>query len=70
MLSTVHTIAINGLDASRVLIEINVTPFSQPRDALYVMVGLPDSAVKESKTRVHLPWKTVDTMREEQRMWQ
>ena len=52
MLSTVHTIAINGLDASRVLIEINVTPFSQPRDALYVMVGLPDSAVKESKTRV------------------
>ena len=52
MLSTVHTIAINGLDASRVLIEINVTPFNQPRDALYVMVGLPDSAVKESKTRV------------------
>ena len=52
MLSTVHTIAINGLDASRLLIEINVTPFSQPRDALYVMVGLPDSAVKESKTRV------------------
>ena len=52
MLSTIHTIAINGLDASRVLIEINVTPFSQPRDALYVMVGLPDSAVKESKTRV------------------
>ena len=37
MLSTIHTIAINGLDASRVLIEINVTPFSQPRDALYVM---------------------------------
>ena len=29
-----------------------LTPFSQPRDALYVMVGLPDSAVKESKTRV------------------
>ena len=52
MLSTIHTIAINGLDASRVLIEINVTPFNQPRDALYVMVGLPDSAVKESKTRV------------------
>ncbi len=52
MLSTIHTIAINGLDASRVLIEINVTPFNQPRDAFYVMVGLPDSAVKESKTRV------------------
>ena len=52
MLSTVHTVAINGLTASRVLIEINVTRFDQPRDALFVMVGLPDSAVKESKTRV------------------
>ena len=52
MLSTIHTVAINGLTASRVLIEINVTHFDQPRDALFVMVGLPDSAVKESKTRV------------------
>ena len=52
MLSTVHTVAINGLTASRVLIEINVTRFDQPRDAVFVMVGLPDSAVKESKTRV------------------
>ena len=52
MLSTIHTVAINGLTASRVLIEINVTRFDQPRDALFVMVGLPDSAVKESKTRV------------------
>ena len=34
------------------MIEINVTRFDQPRDALFVMVGLPDSAVKESKTRV------------------
>ena len=51
MLSTVHTIAINGLDASRVLIEINVTPFSQPRDALYVMVGLPDSGVENLRSR-------------------
>ncbi len=41
MLSTVHTVAINGLTASRVLIEINVTRFDQPRDAVFVMVGLP-----------------------------
>ena len=59
MLSTVHTVAINGLTASRVLIEINVTRFDQPRDALFVMVGLPDSAVKESKRASVLPSKTV-----------
>lgn len=52
MLSTVHSVAVNGLTASRVLLEINVARFDQPRDAMFVMVGLPDSAVKESKTRV------------------
>lgn len=52
MLSTIHTVAINGLSASRVLIEINVSRVSQPRDPFFVMVGLPDSAVRESKTRV------------------
>lgn len=52
MLSTIHSIAINGLSASRVLIEVNVSPVKGPREPVYIMVGLPDNAVKESKTRV------------------
>ena len=52
MLSTIHSIAINGRSASRVLIEVNVSPVKGPREPVYIMVGLPDNAVKESKTRV------------------
>ena len=61
MLSTIHSIAINGLSASRVLIEVNVSPVKGPREPVYIMVGLPDNAVKESKTRVRWPWKTAAT---------
>lgn len=52
MLSTVHSISINGLEAARVLIEVNVNKVTTPREPLFVMVGLPDNAVKESRTRV------------------
>lgn len=52
MLSTIHSVAINGLEATRVLIEVSVAPLSTPREPLFVMVGLPDNAVRESKTRV------------------
>lgn len=52
MLSTIHSVAINGLHATRVLIEVNVEPCNAQRDPSFVMVGLPDNAVKESRTRV------------------
>lgn len=53
MLSTIHTVAINGLEASRVLLEVNVTaPVPGRMEPLFLMVGLPDNAVKESRTRV------------------
>lgn len=52
MISTIHSVAINGLQASSVLIEVNVRRFEQARESMFVMVGLPDNAVKESKTRV------------------
>lgn len=53
MLSTIHTVAINGLTASRVLLEVNVTPPTAGRtEPLFLMVGLPDNAVRESRTRV------------------
>lgn len=53
MLSTIHTVAINGLEASRVLLEVNVTPPTAGRmEPLFLMVGLPDNAVRESRTRV------------------
>ena len=52
MLSTIHSVAINGLHATRVLIEVNIEPCASQREPSYVMVGLPDNAVKESRTRV------------------
>ena len=52
MLSTVHSVAINGLQATPVLLEVNVTPCTGMREPAYIMVGLPDNAVKESRTRV------------------
>ena len=52
MLSIVHSISINGLQATRVLIEVNLEKLSAQRDAFFIMVGLPDNAVKESRTRV------------------
>jgi magnesium chelatase family protein len=48
MLSTVHTAALNGLTALPVTTEVNITPGSDD----FFMVGLPDCAVRESRTRV------------------
>lgn len=53
MLSTIHTATINGLQATRVLLEVNIEASTSQRDPAFVMVGLPDNAVKESRTRVH-----------------
>lgn len=50
MLATVHTAALNGLTAMHVFIEANVR--RAQGDATFFMVGLPDSAVRESRTRV------------------
>ena len=52
MLSTIHSVTINGLQATRVLLEVNIEPCNAQRDPGFVMVGLPDNAVKESRTRV------------------
>lgn len=52
MLSTIHSVTVNGLQATRVLIEISIEPSTSQRENNFVMVGLPDNAVKESRTRV------------------
>ena len=52
MLSTIHSVAINGLQATRVLLEVNLERNNSQREPFFVMVGLPDNAVKESRTRV------------------
>lgn len=52
MLSTIHTVTINGLQATRVLLEVNIEASTSQREPAFVMVGLPDNAVKESRTRV------------------
>lgn len=53
MLATIHTSAINGLAAMPVLLEINSRMMhSQEAGSIFMMVGLPDNAVKESKLRV------------------
>lgn len=52
MLSTIHSVTINGLQATRVLLEVSIEPCTAQREPAFVMVGLPDNAVKESRTRV------------------
>jgi magnesium chelatase family protein len=50
MLSMIHSAAIYGIDA--VLIEVEVDVTKMPEKLTFVIVGLPDTAVKESKDRV------------------
>lgn len=50
MLASVHTAALNGLTAMHVFIETNVR--RSGGEANFFMVGLPDNAVRESRTRV------------------
>ncbi len=50
MLSKVYSGAVQGVDAYRVEIEVNAAAMGDPQ---VVIVGLPDTAVKESRDRVH-----------------
>lgn len=53
MLSTIHTSAVNGLEAMPVFLEVNAGPLPPQEEKLpFFMVGLPDNAVRESKLRV------------------
>ncbi|MCH6258852.1 YifB family Mg chelatase-like AAA ATPase [Puniceicoccaceae bacterium K14] len=49
MLSTVHSAALQGIEAVPVLVEVNSGESGDPR---LILVGLPDAAVKESDDRV------------------
>lgn len=48
MLATIHTAAVNGLDALKVIVEVSTTNGDHIN-----MVGLPDSTVRESQLRVN-----------------
>jgi magnesium chelatase family protein len=50
MLSKTFSVAINGIDAHSIEIEVNAT--QQGEKSIVSIVGLPDTAVKESKDRV------------------
>ena len=53
MLSTIHTSAVNGLAAMPVFLEVNASELHTQEDkTIFLMVGLPDNAVRESKLRV------------------
>lgn len=53
MLTTIHTSAVNGLAAMSVFLEVNASEIhSQEEKTVFLMVGLPDNAVRESKLRV------------------
>ena len=49
MLSTIHSAALQGIDAAPVLVEVNTGEAGPP---VLILVGLPDAAVKESEDRV------------------
>lgn len=49
MLVKIYGSAVNGIGATTITIEVNIS-----RGAKFVLVGLPDSAVKESKERTHV----------------
>lgn len=53
MLTKINTAAVNGLTAMPVFLEVNSkTMQRQDADNLFLMVGLPDNAVRESRLRV------------------
>ena len=49
MLATVHSAALQGIEAEIVLVEVNTGEAGAPD---LILVGLPDAAVKESEDRV------------------
>ena len=55
MFSRIHSAALNGLNALHVLVEVNANmanDSSGMADSIFLMVGLPDNAVRESRQRV------------------
>ena len=48
MLAKTYTAAVNGLETTTIMVEVNITPGVQ-----FHMTGLPDSAVKESYDRIY-----------------
>lgn len=53
MLVKINGSAVYGIDATPITIEVNVS-----RGAKFILVGLPDNAVKESKERIHVALKS------------
>ena len=51
MLFLTQSAAVYGIDALIVDAEVNITPTSGD-DALIIIVGLPDTAVRESRERI------------------
>ena len=49
MLVKIYGSAVHGIGATKITIEVNVS-----RGAKFILVGLPDNAVKESKERIHV----------------
>ena len=49
MLVKIYGSAVYGIDSTLITIEVNVS-----RGAKFILVGLPDSAIKESKERIHV----------------
>jgi magnesium chelatase family protein len=49
MLATIHSAALQGIEAEHVLVEVNTGEAGPP---VLILVGLPDAAVKESEDRV------------------
>ena len=47
MLAKMYTVAVNGLETTKITVEVNIT-----RGVQFHMTGLPDSAVKESYDRI------------------
>lgn len=54
MLTTIHTSALNGMTAMSVFLEVNASEMhnQQEERTIFMMVGLPDNAVRESRMRV------------------
>lgn len=57
MIAKVHTAAVVGIDAVPVVAEIDLRGSNEPK---FVIVGLPDQAVKESSYRIHAAIKNCD----------
>jgi len=55
MLTKVFAAALQGIDATLVTIEVN-----QTKGCMFYLVGLPDSAVKESQQRIHSAFNVLD----------